>query len=188
MPGRCADPRGLDQDPCLENAHAWCKVLSMHADPSPSAQWARPLLGFAALWALQRTAQVAAFGWGDPNDLVVYERYARAWSEGEAPYLDFHPEYPPGALLLFRAPFAIAGGGAHFAAAFGLEMALFEFGLLCALCAWWKLHRLEFSRGGSIGLAAAAYLLSTLSLNCVLYTRFDLAVVALTMAALYLTY
>src|SRR5438067_7739203 len=77
-----------------------------------------------AAWAIFRALERWLIGPGFGDDPYLYLSYARMWGAGAAPYADFHPEYPPGALLVFIVPF-LAGGG-RYLAMFQAEMALFD--------------------------------------------------------------
>src|SRR5690349_18983534 len=75
-----------------------------------SSQKAWTLFVVATLaWWLARYLQVDLLGWGVGNDIHAYHHYAQQWGRGGAPYVSFHPEYPPGSLLVFLAPFLVGG-------------------------------------------------------------------------------
>jgi glycosyl transferase family 87 len=133
------------------------------------------------LWLLVRIAQLWLLGWGTGHDIALYRVYAAQWSAGVVPYLGFHPEYPPGALVLFWLPWFI-GGARSYATAFALEMAGFDLAA-CVLV-------VQITRQGSIRwpvpiLASTLYTLVTAALFPVLYARFDIAPAALLAGALY---
>ena len=74
-------------------------------------------------WTVVRYAQLKWLGTGMGHDVGLYESYARTWASGATPYVDFHPEYPPGALLVFLVPHF---WGADYAYNFAIEMAFFD--------------------------------------------------------------
>jgi hypothetical protein len=161
---------------------------------------ARPALGHAglgaalalgsALFALVRAAQIAWVELGTGNDVNLYLRYAKLWGGGRAPYADFHPEYPAGALPVFVVPW-LFGGAKDYKPAFAAEMALFDLAALLMVIAF--AHRARIQSGltaswGALGLATAGYLACTTALFPVLYSRFDLVPGALVLAALFVSY
>jgi len=134
-------------------------------------------------WAVLRQIQVSVASAGFGNDVLEYFGYARAWVEGKAPYVDFQVEYPPGALLLFLLPLLV-GGRERYVKSFVTEMAIFD--LLTLLLVLGLAARVSPGRRGTPVAAAGSYLLATALLHPVLYARFDLASVALVVAALWL--
>jgi len=137
------------------------------------------------VWAAARALQlrIAGMGWG--SDVARYAWFARSWGAGAVPYLDFHPEYPPGALPLFLLPWLV-GGNAGYARSFAMEMAAFDVAaLLMVLAVARRLHPGSAARQGG---AVMGYILFTAALYPVLYSRFDIVPAALVMAALQLTY
>jgi len=133
-------------------------------------------------WALVRGVQLYFAGPGFGHDPFEYLSYARAWGQGAAPYRDFHPEYPPGALLLFMPPY-LAGGPAY-VNPFVAEMALFD---ACTLGLVFAFARRLWPQSTPRHVAAAGgYLVATALLQPLLYWRFDLAPTALTLGALFL--
>ena len=136
-------------------------------------------------WYVLRDLQLEAAAGGFGSDVGTYFEYARAWAAGGAPYADFQLEYPPGALLLFAAPLR-AGGTDHYVRHFVLEMRAFDLIALVFVFLW--AVRLAPAKPLHPWAAAAAYLCATTALYPVLYSRFDLAPAALTLAALYLAY
>ena len=135
-----------------------------------------------AAWAVFRAVQRWLVGPGFGDDPLLYLSYARAWGAGAAPYVDFHPEYPPAALLLFVVPFL--AGGSRYIAMFQAEMALFDFGAVAAVLAF-ATRLWPNSVRRQVG-AIAAYLVATAVLNPVLFWRFDIVPAALTIGALVL--
>jgi hypothetical protein len=143
---------------------------------------ARPFVLLLVVWAVFRGAQLSILGAGFGYDPNIYLSYARSWGAGAAPYAAFHPEYPPGALLLFIVPFL--AGGFHYIEAFQAEMAIFDavtFALVFAFA-----RRLWPGNTARHVVVAAGYLVATAVLHPVLYWRYDLAPTALTLGALYL--
>jgi hypothetical protein len=143
----------------------------------------RRYLYLFAAWAVFRAVERRLLGPGFGSDPFLYFQYARTWCAGAAPYLDFHPEYPPAALLLFVVPF-LAGGGGGFVTIFQLEMAAFDFAAIAAVFAF-AARIWPNSQPRQIA-AAAGYLVATAVLHPVLFWRYDLAPAALTICALYL--
>jgi hypothetical protein len=143
----------------------------------------RRYLYLFAAWTVSRAIERQLLGPGFGSDPYLYFQYARAWCAGAAPYLDFHPEYPPAALILFVVPF-LAGGAGGYVALFQLEMAAFDFAAASVVFAFalrlWPDRPIR-----QIG-ATAAYLIATAGLHSVLFWRYDLAPAALTIGALYL--
>lgn len=137
----------------------------------------------AAVVVIQ-VVQIAAEGYGRDGDALVYFEYARNWSNGEVPYRDFHPEYPPGSMVLFYLPYLYSGINLRvYRAAFGLEMALFYTALALFVLAHarrlWPDSLLR--RAGAVML----YLGSTIALFQFVHRRFDVVPAALVLAALY---
>jgi Glycosyltransferase family 87 len=142
----------------------------------------RRYLYLFAAWAVFRAVERNLLGPGFGSDPFLYFQYARTWGAGAAPYLDFHPEYPPAALLLFVGPFLVGGGPGYFQV-FQLEMAGFDFAAIAAVFAF--ATRLWPDKEVRQIAAAAAYLVATAALHPVLLWRYDIAPAALTIAALY---
>jgi hypothetical protein len=143
------------------------------------------LIGLAsvAAWALVRYLQLKYAGSGMGYDVGLYQSYARSWASGSAPYVDFHPEYPPGALPIFLAPIFWT---ADYATGFAMEMAFFDLTACLIVVAWAR--RLFPDRPSAPAQQLAVYLLMTAALYPVLYTRFDLAPASIALAGLYLLY
>jgi hypothetical protein len=104
-------------------------------------------------------------------------------ADGEIPYQDFGPEYPPLALPVFLLPSLIAAEGAEedYREAFEWVMAACGVGLLIALAVALQGLRAGLRRT-AVALAFAAVV--PLALGSVVLTRFDLWPAALTVAAL----
>ena len=114
-------------------------------------------------------------------DIPVYAGYGNAIEEGQLPYRDFRPEYPPGALTAFAAPALLSDDEDGFRSAFEWLMA--AFGIACVLLAAIALAGLRAGRervGVALGLTACFPLL----LGPVVLTRFDLYPAALVAGAL----
>jgi hypothetical protein len=137
-----------------------------------------------AAWVLVRYLQLKYAGPGIGYDTSLYHSYARSWGSGATPYVDFRPEYPPGALPIFL--IALLMGGPDYARNFGIEMAAFDLASCLVVVAWSRrLHPEEVYRQVQ---ALVVYLLMTAALYPVLYTRFDLAPAAIALGGLYLNY
>ena len=132
-----------------------------------------------------RAAQIKYLGWGSGYDVGLYQSYARSWASGAAPYVGFAPEYPPGALYLFLVPYLFANGE-DYSHAFAYEMGLLDLASCLLVVAWSR--RLRPQSTGFAIRAAASYLALSTALFPVIYSRFDLAPAALSIAALYLLY
>jgi hypothetical protein len=169
---------------------------SLSSRPAASAWLAavralRPLLlgpfGLATLglFAVARVLQLSLLGPGIGNDVHLYQRYASAWGAGAIPYVGFQPEYPPGALPLFIAPW-LYGGPANYVRAFAIEMGLFDLGAYLLVGVWAR--RRFVGRALPVAGLLLLYLLITLTLYPVIYTRFDMVPGALVLGALVLAY
>jgi hypothetical protein len=141
------------------------------------------LLAAALAWAIARYFQIKYAGLGIGNDVQLYYGYARSLASGQVPYVDFHPEYPPGALAIFLLPLFWT---ADYAQSFAMEMALFDLAACLIVVAWAR--QLYPDRRTAPVQQLVVYLLMTVALYPVLYTRFDLAPASITLAALYLMY
>lgn len=138
-----------------------------------------------AAWVLVRTMQGRYLGWGHGFDVSLYENYGRSVGSGAAPYVDFSPEYPPGALLLFFLP-RLYGDASAYTQAFVAEMAAFDMAACLFVVAWAK--RLCPSSATYPLWPTALYLAITAALYPVIYSRFDIAPGALVIAAVYFAY
>ena len=111
-------------------------------------------------------------------DTPVYERYGEAMADGQVPYRDFRPEYPPGALPAFVLPSLIGGDYED------------TFGWLMAVCgvAVVLLTAVTLTSLGAGGVRFAVVMgfaaLWPLALGPVALTRFDLWPAALVAGAL----
>jgi len=135
-----------------------------------------------AFWFIVRTLGLKYLGPGTGFDIGLYQGYAQQWGSGAGAYVDFHPEYPPGALPIFLLPL-LAGGAADYAHSFAQLMRLFD---LAACVLVFKCGGLGSS--GSLLrslLTSMLYTLLTAALYPVLYTRFDLVPGALVLASIY---
>jgi hypothetical protein len=104
------------------------------------------------------------------NDLYVYSVFDRLLDAGQLPYRDFGFEYPPLALVPIAVPWLFGSG--HFETLFAIEM------LVCALACQ------ELLRALAGPLAAWAWVLMPLAAGAQVRTHFDLAAIALVLAAL----
>ena len=161
------------------------------------ASWLRPAEASFALAAVLAAAAAFLVAWAllhqgfwDDEEVVdtpVYEKYGDWMADGQVPYRDFRPEYPPLALPVFVAPSLVAGAEASH----GEYRRVFEW--LMAACGVAALV-LVAATLGSLGasptrlVAALAFAgLFPLALGTVVLTRFDLwpaALVAGSLAAL----
>lgn len=158
-------------------------ALDPGAEPAAPRRIPPAVVAIAA-WAVLRTLQIAIGSTGFGNDVNGYFGYARSWAAGRIPYVEYLVEYPPGALILFLAPF-LAGGGERYKWLFACEMAVFDLACLALVVA--LAQRFYPGDRRRQALAAAAYLAATALLHPVLYARFDLAPAALTAAAIFLS-
>ncbi|HMJ56664.1 MAG TPA: glycosyltransferase family 87 protein [Polyangiaceae bacterium] len=135
-----------------------------------------------ALWGIARAVQVKYLGTGVGFDVGLYQQYAHQFGSGAGAYVDFQPEYPPGALPVFLLPL-LWGGAVGYAKAFAAEMACFD---LAACLLVFFTSRLGAPRGSvRPWLACGLYIAITAALFPVLYTRFDLVPGTLVLAAIY---
>lgn len=116
-------------------------------------------------------------------DTPVYERYGSAMADGEVPYRDFRPEYPPAALPTFLVPALVQQEEGHdgFAPAFAWLMA--ACGVAAVVLTAVSLRALEAE---PVRLAAALgfVALAPLALGSVVLSRYDLWPAALVAGAL----
>lgn len=112
-------------------------------------------------------------------DTPVYERYGDAIADGQVPYRDFRPEYPPAALPVFVLPSLVAPD--DYESVFEWEMA--ACGAAAVVFVAVSLAALGAGRGRLLAALAFAALWP-LALGSVVPTRFDLWPAALTAGAL----
>jgi Glycosyltransferase family 87 len=136
------------------------------------------LLVLAAGWAL--TLWVAPWSDERVNDLFVYRTYAKPVLAGDLPYRDVFSEYPPLTTPAIVLPGLVGTGAETFRLAFAGWMLLLGAAvvLLCGA--------LARRTGGNPGRAMVAAALMPLLCGALVRTHFDLAPVALTLAALWL--
>lgn len=135
---------------------------------------------WGALLALGFAATLAPGPWGDErvNDLFVYRGYAALFLSGALPYRDVGFEYPPLAAPLLALPGLVGAGAQGYRLAFaGLALAL---AAAAVLLVGMLAARTAGDRRRALLAAAAAPLLC----GAMIRTHFDLAPVALTLAAL----
>lgn len=116
-------------------------------------------------------------------DTPVYERYGSAMAEGEVPYRDFRPEYPPAALPTFLLPALVQQEEGHdgFATAFAWLMAACGVAAVALTAVSLRLLEAEPARlAAALGLLA----LAPLALGSVVLSRYDLWPAALAAGAL----
>jgi uncharacterized membrane protein len=141
------------------------------------------VLGLLAVVVFGLAWTLLHFGFYERDRIVdtpVYQSYGEKMADGEIPYRDFRPEYPPLALPAFLVPSLVASED-DYAPTFDVLMALCGgAGLLLLALA---LHGL----GASPGRTAAALSLAALAplaLGSVVLSRFDYWPAALTIGAL----
>jgi hypothetical protein len=141
-------------------------------------RWSRPADG----WTIAACAAIFVGAWlllhvgfyrhDQIVDTPVYQRYGDLMADGQVPYRDFTPEYPPLALPVFVLPSLVTDGFDHYSTAFQVEMAALGVGLVVAV------GLAGASTAALLGLAIFPLLLGT-----VILTRFDLWPALLTAAA-----
>ena len=114
------------------------------------------------------------------SDLPVYEEYGRAMADGQVPYLDFRPEYPPLALPIFAVP-ALGEGEEGYRRIFEALMA--ACGALAVGLVALTLAALRVAPQ-RLAAAVAGVALAPLLLGNVILSRFDLWPALLVAAAL----
>jgi Glycosyltransferase family 87 len=114
-------------------------------------------------------------------DTPVYQSYGQALTDGQVPYRDFRPEYPPAALPTFVIPAAGHPSEKAYKQRFGWLMLACGLAMvvLMALALWY----LDASPARYFGALAFAGL-APLALGSVVLTRFDLWPAAITAGAL----
>jgi hypothetical protein len=156
--------------------------MSVRGAPAWVKAWERYSVALViAMWVAIRALGVHFLGWGTGYDVTLYAQYGQQFGSGAAPYVAFHPEYPPGSLPIFLVPL-LWGGSTDYTRAFAIEMACFD--LACAVL----VLRCAALRGGHWlrpVLVSLLYILITAALYPVLYTRFDLVPGALVLGAVY---
>jgi hypothetical protein len=132
---------------------------------------------FLVAWGLLHT------GWYDDGEIVdipVYETYGNAIEDGELPYRDVQPEYPPGALAAFVLPALLSDDGDGFRDAFEALMAACGVALVILTAVALAGLRAPPDRvAGTLAFVAVFPLL----LGSVVLTRFDLYPAALVAGA-----
>src|SRR5689334_1676712 len=94
--------------------------------PAWAKDWERSSVVLVIVaWAAARALGIHFLGWGTGYDVNLYAQYGSQFGSGGAPYVEFHPEYPPGALPIFLMPL-LWGGSANYGRAFAAEMACFD--------------------------------------------------------------
>ena len=132
--------------------------------------------------ALAFAVTLAPGPWGDErvSDLFVYRQYAALFLEGSLPYRDVGFEYPPLAAAVIALPGLLATGEE----AYRLAFAALALALLAAVAL--LVGALAGRTGGDRRTAMIAAALTPLVTGAMVRTHFDLAPVALTLAALLL--
>jgi hypothetical protein len=136
-------------------------------------------VAFLGAWAL---LHVGFYSRSQLVDTGVYQRYGAAIVEGEVPYRDFRPEYPPAALPVFALP-ALADSADEDGYRDGFEALMAVLGLAVVALVAVTLAALR-APPARLGLALAFAALWPLALGSVVLTRFDLWPAALTVGAL----
>jgi hypothetical protein len=145
------------------------------------------VLGVLAIAAFLLAWVLLHVGFYDRDQIVdtpVYQAYGDRMADGEVPYRDFRPEYPPLALPAFVLPSLVAGRGADhddYRDGFDVLMAA------CGVAALASMAAALYGLGASPGRAAAALGLAAvapLALGSVVLSRFDYWPAALTVGAL----
>jgi Glycosyltransferase family 87 len=136
------------------------------------------LVLLVAGWAL--TLWVTPWSNERVNDLFVYRTYAEPVLAGALPYRDVFSEYPPLASPAIVLP-GLAGTGAD-----SFRLAIAAWTLLLGAAVVLLCGALAGRTGGSRGRAMVAAALMPLLCGALVRTHFDLAPVALTLAALWL--
>jgi Glycosyltransferase family 87 len=117
-------------------------------------------------------------------DTPVYEKYGDWMADGQVPYRDFRPEYPPLALPVFLVPSLAVGADAqHDRYRDAFEWTMAASGALLVLAVVWTLASLG-AGGWRLAAAAGFVAVAPLALGSVVLTRFDLWPAALTAVAL----
>ena len=142
----------------------------------------RRALAALLLLAASFAVTFLVFPWSDERvtDLFIYADNARGFLDGGLPYRDVFFEYPPLAAPLIALPGVAGTGHDEYRLAFGLLM------LALAGCVLLLVGALARATGGDERLAMAAVALAPLVTGAVIRNHFDLAPVALTLAALLL--
>ena len=133
---------------------------------------------FAGSWALLHHGFLSKH---QIIDTPVYQDYGEAMTNGQAPYRDFQPEYPPAALGTFVLPAIGHPSDDAYKQRFGWEMLACGIAMvvLMALCLWY-LGASPLRYYGALAFAG----LAPLALGSVVLTRFDLWPAVLTAGAL----
>jgi glycosyl transferase family 87 len=158
------------------------------------ASWSPRAEAPLALAATLAAAAAFLFAWAllhggfwDDDEIVdtpVYEKYGDWMAEGQVPYRDFHPEYPPLALPAFVVPSVVVGVEAshdEYRRAFEWLIAACGVALLALVAA--TLVSLDASPARVV-LVLGLVALFPLALGTVVLTRFDLWPAALVAGAL----
>ena len=157
--------------------------MSLRGAPAWARGWERySVVLVIATWLAARALGIHFLGWGTGYDVNLYAQYGQQFGSGAAPYTEFHPEYPPGALPVFLIPL-LFGGSANYTRWFAIEMACFDLAaaVLALRCAEMQPGR-HWLRPL---LVSFLYIAVTGALYPVLYTRFDLVPGTLVLAAVY---
>jgi hypothetical protein len=133
---------------------------------------------FAGSWALLHHGFLARH---QIIDTPVYQTYGQDMVDGQVPYRDFRPEYPPAALPTFLIPAAGHPSENAYKQRFGWVMLACGIAMLALMAvALWYLDATPPRFFGALAFAG----LAPLALGSVVLTRFDLWPAALTAGAL----
>ena len=117
-------------------------------------------------------------------DTPVYEKYGDWVADGQLPYRDFRPEYPPLALPVFILPSLLAGENAELGRYSGIFETLMLFCGAAAVALMAFVLRASSAGAGRTAAALGFAALAPLALGSVVLSRFDLWPAALTVGAL----
>jgi Glycosyltransferase family 87 len=153
------------------------------ADPAVRAALGAMLavVVFLLAWAALHRGFYAGF---EIVDTPVYQKYGDWMADGQVPYRDFRPEYPPAALPAFVLPSLIASEGAtldDYSRIFETLMAVCGAAAVALVASTLR----SLGAGGARFAAALTFTaLAPLALGTVVLSRFDLLPAALTAGAL----
>ena len=138
-------------------------------------------VGYVLLWlsiafAISRASIFYRMTGERRTDLNLYRGYAQKILEGEIPYKDFFPEYPPLALQFLTLPTIVDPSLKWY---FGLYRAV------CCLvdCAMWVALVRAYKDGRVRGHQPLLYILGTTALGALIYDRLDIALGAVLLFA-----
>lgn len=149
-------------------------MLSKSSKCSELVQW-------LSLSAVTQIVQLAVVGLGHDSAAIVGLQYAEQWGRGLVPYRDFHPEYPPGALVLFYLPYIFSGNHlAHYRVASAVESAIFQ--LLTVALLWCVAKQLYSGSKARRWLVFVTFTAGSLCFSNLIHRRFDTVAAAFALA------